>query len=135
MLLSGQGDPKGASMPSALTFPGVYVEEIPSGVRTIAGVPTSNAAFVGRTPKGPTGGPVITTSYDDFVRNFGGLDLSYPLTYSVRDFYLNGGTEAIIVRLFKDASQVAALSFSGLDLVASSPGSWANTLRIRVTKT
>jgi phage tail sheath protein FI len=123
-------------MPSALTFPGVYVEEIPSGVRTIAGVPTSNAAFVGRTPKGPTDGPVITTSYDDFVRNFGGLDLSYPLTYSVRDFDLNGGTEAIIVRLFKSgASQLAELSFKSLDLVAASPGSWANTLRMRITKT
>jgi len=39
-------------MPAALTFPGVYVEEIPSGVRTITGVATSIAAFAGRTPLG-----------------------------------------------------------------------------------
>ena len=34
-------------MPTTLTYPGVYFEEIPSGVRTIAGVATSIAAFIG----------------------------------------------------------------------------------------
>ncbi len=41
-------------MPVALSFPGVYIEEIPSGVRTITGVATSITAFVGWAPKGPT---------------------------------------------------------------------------------
>lgn len=33
-------------MPSTLSYPGVYVEEVPSGVRTLVGVSTSNTAFV-----------------------------------------------------------------------------------------
>ena len=33
-------------MPIAPTFPGVYIEEVSSGVRTITGVATSVAAFV-----------------------------------------------------------------------------------------
>ncbi len=126
-------------MPSALTYPGVYVEEIPSGVRTITGVATSIAAFVGRTAMGPTDKPVITTSWDDFVRNFGGLDLNYPLSFAVRDFYLNGGAQAVIARAFKAAAApakpLAELDAKGIALEASSPGSWGNTLRVRVTKT
>jgi Bacteriophage tail sheath protein len=123
-------------MPAALTYPGVYVEEIPSGVRTITGVATSIAAFVGRTAMGPTDRPVTTTSWDDYVRRFGDLDLNYPVGFAVRDFYLNGGAQAIIVRVFKDAAtQVAALDALGLALEAASPGAWSNTLRARVTKT
>ena len=34
-------------MPSALSYPGVYLEELPSGVRTLTGVATSITAFVG----------------------------------------------------------------------------------------
>jgi len=34
-------------MPVQLSYPGVYIEELPSGVRTITGVATSVAAFAG----------------------------------------------------------------------------------------
>jgi len=123
-------------MPAALTYPGVYVEEIPSGVRTITGVATSIAAFVGRAAMGPTDRPVMTTSWDDYVRRFGDLDVAYPLGFAVRDFYLNGGAQAIVVRIFKSAaSQLAQLDAKGLALEAASPGPWGNTLRVRVTKT
>ena len=40
-----------SSMPATLTYPGVYIEEVPSGVRTITGVATSITAFVGRAKK------------------------------------------------------------------------------------
>ena len=40
-------------MPVTLSYPGVYIEEVPSGVRTIAGVATSITAFVGRALRGP----------------------------------------------------------------------------------
>ena len=39
-------------MPATLTYPGVYIEEVPSGVRTISGVATSITAFVGWLAKG-----------------------------------------------------------------------------------
>jgi uncharacterized protein len=94
-------------MPSALSYPGVYVEEIPSGVRTITAVPTSTTAFVGRTRKGPIDEAVEITSYGDFERIFGGLSTDSTLSYAVRDFYLNGGARAVIVRLFRGSASAA----------------------------
>lgn len=73
-----------------LSYPGVYVEELPSGVRTITGVPTSITAFVGRALRGPLHEPVTLTSYADFERSFGGLWSESHLGYSVRDFFQQG---------------------------------------------
>ncbi len=56
-------------MPVTPTYPGVYIEEVPSGVRTITGVATSIAAFFGRTEKGPINKAVRCLSYSDFLRN------------------------------------------------------------------
>ena len=39
-------------MPTTVSYPGVYVEEIPSGVRTITGVATSITAFLGKAVAG-----------------------------------------------------------------------------------
>ena len=58
-------------MPSTLTYPGVYVEEIPSGVRTITGVATSITAFVGRALRGPVEKATTVNSFGDFVSLFG----------------------------------------------------------------
>ena len=119
-------------MPSALTFPGVYVEEIPSGVRTITGVATSITAFVGAARRGPTDDPVTINSFADYERIFGGLWVPSTMSYAVRDFYLNGGSQAIIVRL----SNGAAATFNaigGLALAAKSPGEWGESLRVRIT--
>jgi len=73
-------------MPVAPTYPGVYIEEIPSGVRTITGVATSITAFIGRALSGPTDEPVTLNSYADFERIFGGLWVDSTLGYAVRDF-------------------------------------------------
>ena len=52
--------------------PGVYVEEYDNSPRTMEGVGTSIAGFVGLAEKGQTiGAPVFVTSYRDFVRQFG----------------------------------------------------------------
>ena len=87
-------------MPVQPTYPGVYIEEVPSGVRTIIGVATSIAAFIGRAQRGPTNEAKTINNFFDFDRIFGGLWLESALGYAVRDFYLNGGSQAIIVRLF-----------------------------------
>jgi hypothetical protein len=87
-------------MPITPTYPGVYIEEIPSGVRTITGVATSITAFIGRALRGPVNQATFINSYADFERIFGGLWLPSTLGYAVRDFYLNGGSQAVIVRLF-----------------------------------
>jgi len=82
-------------MPVAVSYPGVYVEEIPSGVRTITGVGTSVTAFIGKALRGPTTEPITITSFGDYERIFGGLHRDFTLSYAVRDFFLNGGTQAI----------------------------------------
>ena len=56
-------------MPAALTYPGVYIQEVPSGVRTITGVATSITAFVGRAAAGATNEPTMLTSFADYERS------------------------------------------------------------------
>ena len=122
-------------MPVQLSYPGVYVEEIPSGVRTITGVATSITAFVGRAQRGSTSEPVTVTSFGDFEREFGGLWKGSNLGFSVRDFFLNGGGTAQIVRLFRHHAgdkDNSALAADTLDLVAANEGEWGNQLRARV---
>ncbi|MEK6288284.1 MAG: phage tail sheath C-terminal domain-containing protein [Acidobacteriota bacterium] len=116
-------------MPIAPTYPGVYIEEIPSGVRTITGVATSITAFIGRAMRGPTGDPVTINSLADFERTFGGLQVSYPMSYAVKDFYINGGSQAIIVRLQKGA---ATSKNADLKLDAANPGNWGDKLVVTV---
>lgn len=125
-------------MPVAPTYPGVYIEEVPSGVRSITGVATSITAFLGRALRGPVNEPVSLNSYADFERIFGGLWVESTLGYAIRDFYLNGGSQAIIVRLYHTEEGATAkpataqLTVNGLALEAVSPGSWGNALRARI---
>ena len=96
-------------MPITPTYPGVYIEEIPSGVRTITGVATSITAFIGRALRGPVSEPIIINNFGEFESRFGGLWLDGPMSYAVRDFYQNGGSQAIIVRIFSDDSKKDAV--------------------------
>src|SRR6266568_6835622 len=113
-------------MPVAPTYPGVYVTEIPSGVRTITGVATSITAFIGRAARGPTDEPVTINSFGDFERAFGGLWAWSALGYAVRDFYLNGGSQAVIVRLyhpkFASAQDRAKAAQAASDTAAAATG-------------
>ena len=121
-------------MPVALTFPGVYIEEIPSGVRTITGVATSIALFIGWASRGPTDRAVRLTSFADYERQFGGLDRRSLLGYAVRQFYANGGSDAYVLRIADDDAFAAAMAIGDLAITASSPGAWANDYRVRLTR-
>jgi phage tail sheath protein FI len=85
-------------MPVQVTYPGVYVQEAPSGVHSIAQVATSVAAFVGMTSSGPVNVPTAVFSYREYDRIFGGTVYVGELSDQVRQFFLNGGAEAWIVR-------------------------------------
>ena len=74
-------------MPSNLSYPGVYIEEVPSGVRTITGVATSITAFVGRALRGPVNDPVRVQSFAEYSRLFGGLWQPSTLSYAVLQFF------------------------------------------------
>jgi phage tail sheath protein FI len=123
-----------------VSYPGVYIQEIPSGVRTITGVATSIAAFVGFTRKGVPDKAVAITSFADFERGYGGLDRDSPLSYAVRQFFMNGGTQALIVRVAVGHATAAWTLQDGtpipvLDVDAASPGGWGNDLRLSVQTT
>src|ERR1700729_2948138 len=90
------------------TYPGVYIQELSSGVHTITGVATSIAAFVGWAPQGPTTEAVLVQSFSDYQRQFGGLDARSYLGYAVNQFFANGGQQAYIVRLVWDGTLTAA---------------------------
>ena len=122
-------------MPVAVSYPGVYIEEIPSSVRTITGVATSIAAFVGWAPKGPTDSAELVLSWADFARTYGGLDARSPLGYAVSQFFSNGGSQAYIIRLaagdakpgITDAIDLTADAgkSASMKLSARSPGDWS----------
>lgn len=122
-------------MPVALSYPGVYVEEIPSGVRTITGVATSITAFIGRAKRGPVDEPVTVNGFGEFERIFGGLWAESPMTYAVRDFFGSGGGQAIVVRVGNGAS-MAKVSFEPpndkIKLEAVHEGTWGNALRAEI---
>jgi len=124
-------------MPVAPTYPGVYVEELPSGVRTITGVPTSITAFVGRTWKGPVDEPVKVNSYADFERAFGGLWREGTLGYAVQQFFSNGGSQALVVRVAtrsgtKRAKAATIALTGGATFRAANVGSWGMNLVVTI---
>lgn len=119
-------------MPTPPTYPCVYVEELPSGVRTIEGVPTSVTAFVGRTLRGPTDAPGEVRSFRDFEEAYGGLSSDCPLSYAVCQFFDNGGQRALIARIERQAVAATIALGGGFNLVAANRGSWGNSLRVRV---
>jgi uncharacterized protein len=138
-------------MPVRPTYPGVYIEEVPSGVRTIVGVATSVGAFVDYFARGPMNRAIQLLSFADFEREFGGLDILSEASYGIQQFFLNGGSEAWVIRTAAagtfDAAQIelrdnptggAPLS---LRLTAGrlmrgvpveDPGTWGNFIRADV---
>ncbi|MGQ0444604.1 MAG: phage tail sheath family protein [Beijerinckiaceae bacterium] len=141
-------------MPVRPTFPGVYIEEIPSGVRPIAAVATSTAAFIGTFRKGLNNEAVQLLSIADFEREYGGLERSSEASYAVQQFFLNGGTEAWVVRIGQPendegltpttAATGTISDFDGTPVFnfvagrrirgesAKNPGDWGNNLRLEI---
>lgn len=135
------------------SYPGVYVTELPSGVRTITGAATSVTAFVGRTLRGPVNRATIINSLADYERVFGGLWKHSTVSFAVRDFFANGGGQAVVVRLVStgdtDKAKPAQLTLRAtpptregttetpgsqqfLVLRAVDEGEWANNLTVTV---
>ncbi len=129
-------------MPSTLSYPGVYVEELPSGVRTIVGVSTSNTAFVDFFARGPMNAPQRITSFGDFERTFGGLDTRSEASYAIKQYYLNGGSVAFVVRTAAAgtaaSSQIALVGTVGstqqvvMLVEAVNEGAWGDNLQVAV---
>ena len=124
-------------MPTTPTYPGVYIEEMPSGVRTIAGVGTSITAFVGYTARGPLNEAVRLLSFADFERTFGGLHRDSEVGYAIQQFFANGGSDSYVVRVATGATraQVTLAHEDGggsLRVRATNEGAWGNLVDLDV---
>ncbi len=137
-------------MPIPPTYPGIYIEEIPSGVRTITGVATSIAAFIDYFPQGLMNKAIQIFSIGDFEREFGGLDIRSEASYAIQQFFLNGGTEAWVIRTASGGFAAADVEIqSGIEAALAlriqagrldpdthpeliNPGTWGNNLRVTI---
>ncbi|MAS32894.1 MAG: hypothetical protein CL610_02730 [Anaerolineaceae bacterium] len=106
-------------MPEYLA-PGVYVEETSFRAKSIQGVSTSTAGFIGPTRTGPlTGEPELLTSFADFERIYGGFtDLAFSngarpnyLAHAVRAFFEEGGRRLYVMRVFNAATSETVTDF------------------------
>lgn len=121
-----------------VTYPGVYVEEVPSGVRPIAGVSTSIAAFVGIAEKGPVKEAVKVFNFTEYQNRYGGFLTSSYLSHAVFQFFNNGGTQCYIVRVTGANPATATIVLNdrqpepqaSLMVAARSPGVWGNRLAL-----
>jgi uncharacterized protein len=104
--------------------PGVYLEEIPSGIHPIEGVPTSITAFVGAAAKGPVASPVLVSSFPDFATQYGGLTDGMPLGYAVQQYFANGGSAALIARVESSGGQLVDADLSDPALEQKQRGLW-----------
>ena len=123
------------------TYPGVYIEEVPSGVHPITGVATSITAFVGYAARGPVNEPTLVQSFTEFIRVFGGLSAKSTMSYAVQQFFLNGGHDALILRTVhlsggtvasKGTVTVGGGGTKNLVLTAANEGQWSADLRVRI---
>lgn len=128
-----------------LTYPGVYVEEVPSGVRPIEAASTSTAAFFGVAERGPFGHVRKIFNFTDFQNTYGDFLDHYFLAHSVYQFFNNGGRQCYVGRVATgpvaaDATIIdrGKLVPNGqaepiLKVAANSPGAWGNRIKIVVS--
>ncbi|GAB5895174.1 phage tail sheath family protein [Mycolicibacterium mageritense] len=128
--------------------PGVYVEEIPGGVRPIQGVGTSTAAFVGQAQRGIPDRAVFVNGFGDFTRKFGGHSRGEAgfLAQAVDAFFAAGGRRAYVVRVLPGNAADPAVSpalqaraddawgvrHNVLRFTAKGQGAWADHVRIHI---
>ena len=117
--------------------PGVYVEEYDNSPRSIEGVGTSTAGFIGFAEKGPSvGAPSLVTSYRSFVKQFGGplSEFEYGeyryLAPCVEQFFANGGTRCYVSRVIPNDAKAATVKKGIMTLTAANEGKWGNKIQV-----
>jgi len=120
--------------------PGVYVEEYDNSPRSIEGVGTSTAGFVGMAVKGPSKGtPVLITNYASFLRSFGGYLSEFThgeyryLAGAVEHFFANGGTRCYVMRVVAPGAASAVLDTKLLQFSTANEGIWGNRIHINIS--
>jgi phage tail sheath protein FI len=125
-------------MPVQVSYPGVYIREVPSGVRTITGVATSITLFIGMTTRGVLNRPTPLLSFADYQRTFGTDTVISEVTDQVRQFFQNGGKRAYVMRVANGAvaAEVALRDELSdqevLSITAKDAGVDGNAIRLEV---
>lgn len=122
------------------TYPGVYVEEVASGVRPIAVAGTSTAAFVGFSQMGADDSAVLISSWTEYQKAYGGFVTGAYLPVSVFQFFSNGGSQAYILRVTRSDASTASASVAnratpataGVKFSALSKGDWGNSIFLQI---
>ena len=117
--------------------PGVYVEEYDNSPRSIEGVGTSTAGFIGLAEKGPViGAPVFVPNFKSFTQQFGGFlsEFAYGeyrfLANSVEQFFANGGTRCFVMRVAPPDAKASSAEKGLLTVTAKNPGVWGDKVQV-----
>lgn len=121
--------------PLAPATPGIHLQALPSFPGGITGVPTSVAAFVGVTESGPPMQPTAITSWAAYQQQFGALAWRAMVSWSVYEFFREGGGVCYVVRVADlagatSASTSATARASQAVVTAITPGTWGNSLAV-----
>ena len=92
--------------------PGVYVQEVslPQQI-TLPDTSAAAGAMSGSLYKGNATDPQLVQTWGDFVKTFGGLNDSYPLTWAAYNFFANGGTALYVRRIVGTGSSNGSVPF------------------------
>lgn len=117
--------------------PGVYVEEYDNSPRSIEGVGTSTAGFIGFAEKGSTvGAPALVTNFKSFTRQFGGFLSEFThgeyryLANAVEQYFINGGTKCYVSRVVPSDARKATVKSGIFHAEAANEGKWGNRIQI-----
>ena len=92
--------------------PGVYVQEV--SLPQQVGLPDTSAsvgAMAGALVKGDATDPQLIQSWGDFVKTFGGLNDTYPLTWAAYNFFANGGGSLYVRRINGSGALPGTITF------------------------
>lgn len=126
----------------ARLHPGVYLEEVPSGVRPIERVSTSTAAFIGKAEMGTLNEAVLVTSMQGFETKYGTYLSDSFLAHAVLQFFNNGGKKCYMVRVAGSGATAAEIAIKDrkrpapaktLTIKAANEGAWGNKLDVVIT--
>ena len=84
-------------------------------MQPITDAPTATTAFLGMLRDGPVRAPAVVASFAEFEATFGGLWSQSDLPFAIRDFFANGGAQAVITRLDAPASAADLTLLAGVD--------------------
>ena len=126
-----------------LTYPGVYIQEVASGVRPIEAASTSTPAFVGLAEMGPDDDARRITSWTEYQRYYGSFIKDGYLAQSVFQFFNNGGRQSYIVRVTRSGANGATIAsatvqnratppVAGVTFSARSKGAWGNFMFLTI---